>query len=247
MMDVGQELGVQSYCFRHFKDNAKVAQLVKQCGLAKVEICAVHVDFQAPETFDQAISTYKDAGVQIVSTGVNRLCGEPAKDRNLFEFCKQAGAKFMSVDFAIGAVGDCFAAAEKLADDYDIRLGIHNHGSRHWLGCADALQWVFKQTGERIGLCLDTAWALHSREDPIALAEKFADRLYGVHVKDFVFDRAGRHEDVVVGTGNLALAKLIEAMKAGGFDGSVVLEYEGDVENPVPALRKCVQAVRAAC
>jgi hypothetical protein len=36
-------------------------------------------------------------------------------------------------------------------------------------------------------------------------------------------------------------------MKAGGFDGCVVLEYEGDVENPVPALRKCVQAVRAAC
>lgn len=246
-MDVGQELGVQSYCFRNFKENARAAELVKECGLTKIEICAVHVDFQAPGEFDRAISTYKDAGVGIVSTGVNRVCGEEAKDRNLFEFCKSAGAKFMSVDFPIDAAGHCLAAAEKLADEYDIRLGIHNHGSRHWLGCADALQWVFKQTGERIGLCLDTAWALHSREDPIALAEKFADRLYGVHVKDFVFDRAGRHEDVVVGTGNLDLAKLIETMKAGGFDGCVVLEYEGDVENPVPALRKCVQAVRAAC
>jgi len=245
-MNVGQELGVQSYCFRNFTDNARTAELVKECGLARIELCGVHVDFQAPGVFEGVISAYRDAGVQIVSTGVNSLSGDVQKERNLFEFCKQAGAKFMSVDFAIGAVPDCLVAAEKLADEYDILLGIHNHGSRHWLGCAAALEWVFKQTSERIGLCLDTAWALHSREDPIALAEKFADRLYGVHIKDFVFDRAGGHEDVVVGTGNLDLAKLIETMMAGGFDGAVVLEYEGDVENPLPALRECVQAVRAA-
>jgi len=26
-----------------------------------------------------------------------------------------------------------------------------------------------------------------------------------------------------------------------------VLEYEGDVENPVPAVQKCVEAVKAVC
>ena len=246
-MNVAEELGVQSFCFRNFKDNARTAELVEECGHSRIELCGVHVDFQDPGTFDRAISAYRAAGVQIVGTGVNGIAGDTPEERNVFEFAKAAGAKFMSVDFPIGAAPDCFRAAETLADRYDMRLGIHNHGARHWLGCVDALAWVFEQTSERIGLCLDTAWALHSHEDPIAMAEKFADRLYGVHIKDFVFDRAGRHEDVVVGTGNLDLAKLIETISAGGFDGCVVLEYEADVENPVPALSKCVEAVRAAC
>jgi sugar phosphate isomerase/epimerase len=115
-------------------------------------------------------------------------------------------------------------------------VGIHNHGGPHWLGCARTLQWVFDQTSERIGLCLDTAWALDSREDPVAMAERFGSRLHGVHIKDFVFDRARQPEDVIVGTGNLDLPGLLKTMDAVGFSGAVVLEYEGDVENPVPAL-----------
>ena len=32
-------LGVQSYCFRNFKDNKKVAEMVKELGLDKIELC----------------------------------------------------------------------------------------------------------------------------------------------------------------------------------------------------------------
>jgi sugar phosphate isomerase/epimerase len=106
------------------------------------------------------------------------------------------------------------------------------------------LAQVFKNTSDRIGLCLDTAWAMHAHEDPIAMAEQFGDRLYGLHIKDFVFDRAGQHKDVVVGTGNLDLGKLNATLKAVDFDGVAVLEYEGDVSNPVPALSECVAAIR---
>lgn len=246
-MNVGQELGVQSFCFRHFKDNATTARLVKQCGLSRIELCGVHVDFQAPDTFEQVIKTYRDAGVEIVSIGVSGMAADEGRERNHFEFCKACGAKFMAVSFAIEAVPDCFRTAEKLSEEYGVLLGIHNHGGGHWLGSTQALEWVFKSTNARIGLCLDTAWALDAGQDPVAMAEKFAGRLYGVHIKDFVFDRAGRPEDVVVGTGNLELKKLIEAMVAAGFAGAVVLEYEGDVEDPVPALTKCADAVRAAC
>jgi sugar phosphate isomerase/epimerase len=84
---------------------------------------------------------------------------------------------------------------------------------------------------------------MDSGQDPVAMAEKFASRLYGVHVKDFVFDRAGRPEDVVVGTGNLDLAKLKSVLDKNSFDGYTVLEYEGDVNDPVPALKECVEAL----
>ena len=42
----------------------------------------------------------------------------------------------------------------------------------------------------RIRFCIDTAWAVDVEQNPIQMAEKFADRLYGAHSEDFVFDRA---------------------------------------------------------
>jgi len=246
-MNIGNELGVQSYCFRNFKDNVETAGLIRDCGMDAVELCGIHVDFQQPDTFADVIKIYNDAGIRIVSTGVNGISKDVGLARNLFEFLKAAGTQYMSINFAIGSIPESFRIAERLAAEYDVKLAIHNHGGRHWLGCAETLSWVFNQTSEVVGLNLDTAWALHSHENPIAMAERFADRLYGVHIKDFTFDSAAQHEDVVVGTGNLDLPKFIAKLAEIGFDGFAVLEYEGDVENPVPALKSCVSAVRAAC
>jgi sugar phosphate isomerase/epimerase len=87
---------------------------------------------------------------------------------------------------------------------------------------------------------------LDSGEDPLAVARKFQDRLYGLHIKDFVFDRAGRPKDVIVGTGNLDLEGLAAFLTDIAFDGYLTLEYEGDVDDPVPATKECVDAVWAA-
>ena len=57
-------------------------------------------------------------------------------------------------------------------------------------------------------------------------------------------DPAG--DGVVVGTGNLKLKEFLAIVNKNGFKGSCVLEYEGDVDNPVPALVKCVEAVKKA-
>ena len=71
-------------------------------------------------------------------------------------------------------------------------------------------------------------------------------RLYGLHIKDFTFDRSGKPEDVVAGTGNLDCRKLVAALRKVGYAGSAVIEYEADVESPGPAIRKCVDAMKAA-
>jgi len=243
MIDLKKQLGAQSYCFRGFKKNEEVIEQIKKCGLSAIELCGVHADFTDESGFDDVISLYKAEGVDIVSIGVQGMKGEESVEEKYFDFAARAGAKFMSVDFAIDSTPASFRIAEKLADKYDIRLAIHNHGGPHWLGCSATLGHVFSQTSERIGLCLDTAWALDSREDPIAMVERFADRLYGLHFKDFVFDRARKPEDVVLGTGNVDLKKLGEKLREVDFSGYAVLEYEGDVDNPTPALIECVKAV----
>ena len=110
----------------------------------------------------------------------------------------------------------------------------------------EILEKLFTEASSNIGLCLDTAWMLDSGEDPVAVARKFQERLYGVHIKDFVFDRAGRPEDVIVGTGNLDLEGLAAFLTEIEYDGYFTLEYEGDVNDPIPATKECVEAVRAA-
>jgi sugar phosphate isomerase/epimerase len=244
-MNYGQEMAVQSFCFRGVKTNEETAQKVKECGLDRIELCGVHADFADASCFDEVIGVYKDAGVRIVSIGVQGFKGDAGTERNFFEFAKRAGCTTISADFGLDTVPDCYRVAEKLADEFDINLGIHNHGGRHWLGSSQMLAHVFANTSPRIGLMLDTAWALHSHEDPVKMAEQFADRLYGVHLKDFAFGREGQHEDVVVGTGALDLPGLTAVMTKNGFAGNFILEYEGDVNNPVPALAKCVEAVKA--
>jgi len=246
MMDLKSELGVQSYCFRHFKDNARVIELVKECDLAAIELCGVHVDFNDESIFDDVIGLYADAGVRIVSIGCENFRGDEAAERKRFEFVRKAGASFIAAAFHIDAVPEAYRVAEKLSDEYGVRLAIHNHGGRDWLGNSTSLGNAFANTTGAIGLCLDTAWALAASEDPVKMAGRFAERLYGLHFKDFVFDRVGRPEDVVIGTGALDLPGLIGAVKAADFSGYAVIEYEGDVENPVPAIRKCVEAVRGA-
>jgi sugar phosphate isomerase/epimerase len=246
-MNYQRELGIQSYCFRGFKDNAKVATLLKSCGVNVLELCAVHVDFNDERKSAAVLETYQNHGVRITAIGVEGFRNNPAAERKRFEFAKRAGAKTISATFAIDSVPKSYRTAERLADKYDINLGIHNHGGYDWLGSRTALRHVFKNTSKRIGLCLDTAWALQAGEDPVAMAEEFGERLYGVHIKDFIFNRAGKHKDVVVGTGNLDLKKLIAVLKKAKFNGSFIIEYEGDVNNPVPALKKCVAVVRKVC
>jgi sugar phosphate isomerase/epimerase len=243
MIDLANELGVQSFCFRGFPTNEEVAQKVKECGLSAIEICQKHIDFTDESGFEAALAVYRDAGVKIVSIGVQGFSNDEAKETEFFEFAKMAGAKFIAATFALGTTPESFRTAEKLGDKYDICLALHNHGGKDWLGSGNMIRRTMKNTSERIGLCLDTAWAIDSREDPVKLARDCGKKLYGIHFKDFIYERTREPKDVVIGTGNLDLPGLMQALKDVDFNGYAVLEYEGDVSNPVPALRDCVTAV----
>ncbi|MEM8782698.1 MAG: sugar phosphate isomerase/epimerase [Planctomycetota bacterium] len=242
------DYGVQSYCFRHFKDNADVAAKARQIGVDKIELCEIHADFSDPDGFADVVQTYNDAGVQIVSLGVQTFTGDEAVERKWFECAKAAGAKHMSAHFKIDSYYHGMPNVVKLCEEYDITLGIHCHGGYMFGGSPDVLEYLLKLGGPRIGLCIDTAWCLQIgpwQGKPVEWVKKFGQRVVGVHYKDFVFDRAGMWSDVVVGTGNLDLPAFVGALQDVGFDGYAVIEYEADVENPVPALTECVDKMRA--
>lgn len=233
------DLGIQTWSFRGFRGDAIIAQ-VRACGLSRVELCTAQLGFGDPGSPERVLAAYREAGVAIDALGVHSCGG--ADDERLFAFARQAGIGVIGVDFAPSLSTTALGDAERLAERYDLRLAIHNHGGRHWLGSAAMLERVFAETGARIGLCLDTAWAQDAGEDPVAMVRRFGRRLYGLHVKDFVFDVAGAPRDVVVGSGNLDLPALAAALEEVGFAGYAALEYEGEPEDPAPAIRACVAA-----
>lgn len=232
-------LGIQTYSFRGFQGRT-ILEKVRECGLSRVELCTMQVNWGIPDARAQVLQDYRAAGITIDALGVHQPGGP--FDEVVCAFAKEAGAKVIGIDIPPSLSLKPFHAAERLAERYDLRFAIHNHGGYHWLGSRQMLAEVFQHTGPRIGLCLDTAWAMHAGENYLELIEQFGSRLYGLHIKDFAFDRAGHTHDVVIGTGNLDLPQLARALDAVGFAGYAALEYEGEPENPVPAIRACVQA-----
>jgi sugar phosphate isomerase/epimerase len=247
MIDLKKELSVQNYCFRHFKPQgpSAIARKVRECGLTHCEVTAP----TDPALFAETKKAFNDEGVTIGSVSLPvAFSGNPDAERNGLAFAQFCGVKSVMCNFAPQRdFWKPFDVAAKLAEEHGVNLAIHNHGGYHWLGPKPMLAFVFANTSERIGLCLDTAWALDAKMDPIDAVKSFAKRLYGLHFKDFLYSPARQPQDVIVGEGNINLPALIAALKEIDYNGYAALEFEGDVENPVPKLRKCVEAVYAAC
>ncbi len=241
------EFGVQSYCFREFKDNAVVAQKVKQIGLDKIEICGVHADFSKPDAFGQVVKTYRDAGVSIISLGVQTFVGYDTEEA-WFQCAQAAGAKHISAHFRIDSFPTAIKKTAALCRKYGMKVGIHCHGGYSFGGSPDVLEHLVSIGEGEIGLCIDTAWCIQIGPwlgNPVKWAEKFAGKIFGIHYKDFIFDKNAQWHDVIVGTGNLDLPAFVKALQAGNFNGMAVIEYEADPKDPVPALTKCVEQMRA--
>lgn len=235
---IASRLAIQSFCFRGLKDHEAVIQALHGCGVQCVELSAGHLN-PAMGDARQVLERYRRAGIQIPTFGVHRIDADEAKARQLFDMAKLAGVPVFGVTFAPGGI----PVAEKLCPEYGIRVAIHNHGRKDPLGALAVLSDIISTTSDWIGLCLDTAWMLDSGEDPVAVADRFYPRLYSLHFKDFIFDRAGKPQDVIVGEGNLDLNKLAAMLIQRQYAGTLTCEYEGDVNDPVPATRRCVEAI----
>ncbi len=242
--DLDSRLGVKSFSFRHIKANADVAAAVKQCGVNAIDLSACHVDYDDPAQQEQAIDAYREAGVTLSGIGVVTLKNDEAFNRRFFEFARKAGCTLVSCGFDPDDHEDTLRIAQTLCDRHSMRIAIHNHGGKHWLGNSTILEHLFRRTGPNVGLCLDTAWCIQAGESPLKWVERFGDRLFGLHLKDFRFDPDGRYHDTVVGAGALDLPGFLAGLRGVPALESAVVEYEGD--DAVNTTARCVEAIRDA-
>lgn len=240
----GFPVGVQSYSLRQFK-LPEVLRHLQGMGVTYVEFASTHVSPTASDAeIADILKLVADSGLKVSAHGVNRFTNDHDANRKVFEFARRLGAKTITAD----PNPDSFDSLDKLVAEYDIRIAIHNHGPTHRYNKIDSVASAIKDHDKRIGACVDCGHYLRSGEDPVKCVLAFADRTYGVHMKDEAETNTPKSANVVIGKGHLDLVGLFKALRQVKFpaDGALSLEYEANPQNPIDDMKACLAAAKDA-
>ncbi|MGC8641748.1 MAG: sugar phosphate isomerase/epimerase family protein, partial [Isosphaeraceae bacterium] len=238
------KMGLQSYSLRGLTwdgkpDLMKALAVTRELGLHYWEAFPDHV----PMTADRAKIKEMKArievqGVHVSGYGVVPLGKDEAANRKIFEFAKAMGLSYLSVDPDPAS----FDLLDKLVEEYDIPIGIHNHGPGHRFALIDTIAAAIKDHSPKIGCCIDTGHFLRSKQDPVRAVEVFGKRVYGVHLKDV----KNAETFSLLGEGDLRLVDLLKTLAAGNYSHCLAIEYEEKPEAPVDDIKACLAATRKA-
>lgn len=150
--------------------------------------------------------------------------------------------------------GAAYAAA------HGVTLALENHGL--FAGRADQVHRIIADVSSpALRATIDTGNFLLVNQDPVAAARSLAPLAAYVHLKDFRLVGAGEQVEhaytglggvrcagTTIGAGDVDLPGVIAALRAGGYDGWLSIEYEGtgDAREEVAAsLRATRELLRA--
>ena len=120
----GFNLGLQSYTLREFPVD-KALEEINKLGLHSVEFTDGHFSIKSSPADIEAMKRKTQAlDIKIMGHGVNEFTKDHAANRRWFEFAKAAGIRNISAN----PTEDAFDSLDKLCEEYQIRIAIHNHG-----------------------------------------------------------------------------------------------------------------------
>jgi len=227
------KLGVATYSLRKFSRPDAISML-KQLGVRYLSVKEFHLPYaDAPEALARGRSEFDNAGLDIVSGGV--VVTRDEDDSRLRRYFDYAKACRMPMLIMMPAARQ-LPLIEKLVQEYDIRVAIHNHGPEDKnFPTPDSAYQAIRPLDRRIGVCIDVGHTARTGADVIASIERCADRMIDMHIKDL--RDTGGHTDCEVGRGVLPIPAILKLLLRLNFQGNVALEYEADPENPLAGMR----------
>jgi sugar phosphate isomerase/epimerase len=237
----GWRLGMQAYTFNRFTFYEAVDKTAS-LGLDWIEaypgqkLSADTGDMKTDHNMSaEAIELMKaklqDAGIRLINYGVVGLPNNEAECRKVFDWAKE-----MSIRTIVSEPpADAFELIDKLCQEYEINVAIHNHPkpSPYW-DPATVLK-VCEGRSERIGACADTGHWVRSGLDPVECLKKLEGRIISCHFKELQDSH-----DVPWGQGENRATALLNELHRQGYSGSFSIEYEYNWLNSVPEIRQCV-------
>lgn len=172
---------------------------------------------------------YADLGTDLVAA------------RKVFDFAQEMGVKTIVSE----PPPEAFDGIEKLCDEYEICLAVHNHpqgpGSRYWN--PEEVLKVVKSRGKRVGACCDTGHWVRSGLHPVDCLKKMEGKILTLHLKDVAEWGKPEARDVPLGTGKADYGAVLKELRRQGFRGVMAIEYEHDSEKLVEEVAACLEFV----
>jgi sugar phosphate isomerase/epimerase len=177
----------------------------------------------SPKEITYVKKVCKDNGVKIIACGVYRTPDDEAGARKVFDWLKALGIKTLNTE--PGNPKKAMPMLEKLAKEYGITVGIHNHPpkSRYWdpKTVADATKGL-----KLVGFCADTGHWTRANLDAVEILKTYPGRIKSLHLKDLNEKGKRGARDIPWGTGICNLPAVLAELKAMGFTGPISMEYE---------------------
>lgn len=235
------KLGVASYSLRKFSRTQAIA-MIQQLKTRYVSIKEFHLPIRStPEEIARGRKEFEDAGLIVLSGGVIQFYSDDDADiRHKFEYAKMAGMPMITCM----PTATTLPKLEKMVQEYDIRIAIHNHGKsdKNFPTPESALKAI-QGADPRVGLCVDVGHTAEAGADVVDSIRMSGSRLLDVHIKD-TSDLSSEELQVPVGQGRMPIPAIFRELDKMKYSGGVMLEYEVEENNPMPGMQESFAYMR---
>lgn len=236
------KLGMAGYSFVHFNLD-QALEMMKKTDVHYLCIKDFHL---ALNSTDEQIKAFheklKQSGVTGYAVGPIYMKTQQEID-NGFEYAKRVGVKLI-----VGVPNEeLLPYVEKKVKEYDMRYAIHIHGPdiKLWPNASSVINAV-KNLDPRIGLCFDMGHDARFGDDPIADLEKYAKRIFDIHLKN-VTAASKEGKTCELGRGVIDIPAFVAMLRKIKYDGSCSLEYEKDMKDPLAGIAESVGYFKGVC
>jgi sugar phosphate isomerase/epimerase len=236
----GLKVGIASYSLRKFNLDQAIA-MTRQAGVKYVNLKDVHLSLKSTtEERQEARKKIEAAGLVLMGGGVIYIKNNTEEIRGIFDYAKDAGMPTIVCSPDPAALD----TVEKMAKEYYIRVAIHNHGpgDKLYPSPLDVLRLV-KDRDALLGICMDVGHTVRIGEDPVAVIEQCAHRLYDLHMKD-VTEATAKGAATEVGKGIIDVVAFLKTLVRQKYSYHVGLEYEANADAPMPGIIESLAYMR---
>jgi len=243
---LGWQIGPQIYSFRMFPFD-EALKLVATCGTTTFEQypgqrvskdidVGVGPDLLKPENRDhlkRVKDLLEESGCSMNAFGV---CGAGKAD---FDFCAEFKIPLLNTEPGF----DRIAGVSQLAEEYKIKVGLHNHPHPSIYWYPETVLAQLKDASPLIGACADTGHWHRSLLYSLACVRKLKGRIVSFHIKDIKGIGTNFNADCVLGQGDVGIEAVLKEFATHEVNGPIPfsIEFEADWNNNQPKVAECVK------
>jgi sugar phosphate isomerase/epimerase len=236
----GLKLGLTSYTLRKFDLDLALA-MAREAGVKYISLKDMHLPLKSTQAErQQAHHKVEAAGLTLLGGGVIYMKNDAEEIRGYFDYAKDAGMPTI----ICSPEPEALDTVERLAQQYAIRIAIHNHGpgDKKYPSPLDVLRLI-KDRHELMGICMDVGHTVRLGEDPVEVIGKCQTRLYDFHIKD-VTEAAPQAKSIEVGRGIIDIVGVLKKLVQIKYQYHLALEYEAKENAPLPGVTESLGYIR---